>query len=122
MLFIPWEWIAAVRPTVRFQIRNDVLPRRFCGLVTPEFPHFGYACEVMAQLAVSHSVGWFACKFIQPQVNLIIGLPEEGSRFFAVLFKRGHTLVAKYHIQSEAKSDLPLERLRFGTGRRITVQ
>jgi phosphotransferase system IIA component len=74
------------------QVRDDVLAGGIGGFVTSPSAHCFHAGQMMPFLPVSHSVRRLAGKGVQPLMHLGIRFAKLLSRFFAMLFKRGHNV------------------------------
>ena len=89
MLLVAWERLTFL-PAFLFEISDDMQPGGFGGLIPPELAHGFNARNVVAQLAVAHSMRWLAGEFIQPAVDFRERFAQLGNRLGAVLFKGGH--------------------------------
>jgi hypothetical protein len=87
--FIPGKGISLF-PAFSLEIGNDVAAGDGLGLGAEKDHGLADPGLVVAQAAVPHPKGFPAMEFVQPAVNLLEGLPEEGDGFLTVFFKSGH--------------------------------
>jgi hypothetical protein len=78
------------RPAFLPEVGHDVAAGDGLGFGAEEGYGLADPGLVVAQAAVPHLVRFPALEFVQPAVNLLEGLPEEGDGFLAVFFESGH--------------------------------
>jgi len=74
-------------PAIKLQVGKDMLAGGFGGFIAPFSPDFLNASEMMPLLAVVHSVGRLARKFIQPLMHFGVRFAETLLRLGAMLFE-----------------------------------
>jgi hypothetical protein len=79
-----------IRPSLPLEVGHDMTTDNGLGVRSKKGNGLADARFVVPQAPVSHLIGFPALEFVQPEMNFLVRLAEQGQGFPAMFFEGGH--------------------------------